>query len=529
MNGSNLDDLQWLQESETRGHDDDPASTAPAAGQRLSFDLLQKFGQSSSAAAGLGSPDHEEIANHDGERLPAEEVVRIAAARIVKFSSHKAGAPSMLQIPFDPALSHLSDEDLRDVELAECLLAAAERVGDKQFNHASALLNLCDSLASKTGNPLQRLGYCLCQALRDRIAREKTMVAGGGGEQPPSPRRFPDLEESLITKSEFAITAMTRGQIPMYQVPHLVAVQAILERVASARQIHVIDLRISNGQQWVALMQGLVSRWSDRTGPPVHLLRVSAVVVSSSVNGTTVADHLASIEETGDRLTKFAESMDVPFRFEIVVMEDGWGFSHDRFGLNLREEALVVYSEYGLRGLMGQPRQAEHVMRVLKQMRPRAMVTIEVEANLNSPNFAHRFVEAMFHYSGVFENIELGMTRDDPNRVVVETVFVGDKISNILACEGEERYMRSVRIGVWRKFFAQFGMVEVEPSEAALHQANLFIEKFSSGHPYTISMDGQSMVLGFKTTPMVCVSTWKFVHLAKLVSNSRDELRVEFY
>ncbi|CAN1262466.1 DELLA protein RGL1 [Linum perenne] len=279
--------------------------------------------------------------------------------------------------------------------------------------------------------------------------------------------------------------------MPMYQVPHLVGVQAILENVATASKIHVIDLKIRNGQHWVALIQGLVSRQSDPTNP------ITAVETASD-------ESLSMVEETGNRLSDFALTMNVPFRFDIVVMEDnGWtDFKLDRFGLNRNEEALVVYSEWGLRRLIAMPREAERVMKTLKQMNPKAMVTIEVEANLNSPNFSGRFVEALFHYSAVFENIEC------------------EKISNILASEGEERYMRSVKIGVWRKFFGQFGMVEIEPSGAAMHQAKLFMEKFVSGQPYTIGMDGKSMVLGFRSTPMICVSTWKFVQLARLASTT---------
>ncbi|CAN1262473.1 DELLA protein RGL1 [Linum perenne] len=444
-----------------------------SAHRRCNFDLLHRYGFQPAAEEEVVQVQEQEQEQEQEQSkevpLYAEEVVRIAGTRIVQHSSRKAGSPSMLQIPFDPSLNYLSHQDLKNVELAEYLLAAAERVGDKQFHHAAALLNLCDSLSSKTGNPVQRLGHCFTRALRHRISRDM------GG------------------------------------------VQAILENVATASKIHVIDLKIRNGQHWVALIQGLVSRQSDPTNPqPVELLRITAVETASD-------ESLSMVEETGNRLSDFALTMNVPFRFDIVVMEDnGWtDFKLDRFGLNRNEEALVVYSEWGLRRLIAMPREAERVMKTLKQMNPKAMVTIEVEANLNSPNFSGRFVEALFHYSAVFENIECGgKGRDDPDRVTVETVFLGEKISNILASEGEERYMRSVKIGVWRKFFGQFGMVEIEPSGAAMHQAKLFMEKFVSGQPYTIGMDGKSMVLGFRSTPMICVSTWKFVQLARLASTT---------
>ncbi|CAN0901611.1 DELLA protein RGL2 [Linum grandiflorum] len=547
---NDVDDDQWLQLQfspsfpavlDHHHHEIDGGysnSNSNSSQRRSNFDLLHKYGfqpvteeeeERPVAALIQQLEEKEEERNHPPAPSPplsAEEVVRIAGTRIVQHSSRKAGSPSMLQIPFDPSLSYLSHQDLKNVELAEYLLAAAERVGDKQFHHAAALLNLCDAMSSETGNPVQRLGHVFSKALRDRISLDMGRAQETDHNKPISPPPH-DPHDSIITTTEFAIRGMERGEMPLFQVPHLVGVQAILENVATSSRIHVIDLRIRTGQHWVALIQGLVSRRSDPTNPqPVELLRVTAVYTASSDESSS-----SSIEETGNRLSEFAKSMNIPFRFDIVVMEDnGWtGFNPDRFGLNRNEESLVVYSEWGLRRLLTKPRDAERVMKTLKQMNTRVMITVEVEANLNSPNFSGRFVEALFHFSAVFENIECcNPNRDDPNRVMIETVYLGDQISNILATEGEARYMRSVKIDVWRRFFKQFGMEEIEPSAAALHQAKLFMEKYVSGQPYTIGMDGKSMVLGFKTTPMICVSTWKFVQLARLASTKRD-LRVEFY
>ncbi|CAI0467030.1 unnamed protein product [Linum tenue] len=420
----------------------------------------------------------------------------------------------MLNIPFDPSLSHLSKDDVRSVELAEYLLAAAERVGDRQFDHAAALLNLCESLASKTGNAVQRLGYCFCQALREKIACDT-------GKKPPQDKKrsVPDYHESLLT-SDFAVKAMQRGAMPMFQVPHMVGIQAIIENVTKANKIHVIDLKIGNGHQWVALMQGLMSL-SDRE--PVELLRVTAVA--------TITSNQSSIKDTGNRLASFAESIEMPFQFNIVVIideDEASDFRPDRFDLDPVEEALVVYSERVLQTLIGQPLRIERMMRAIKQMNPRVMVTVEVEANLNSSSFTGRFVEAIFHYGAIFENLESSMARDNPNRLWVETGLLGHQVGNILASEGVDRYVRSVNLNVWRKFFARFGMVELEPSLTASHQARWFLDRFTAGTPYTIESNEKSLILGFEGTPMLSVSTWKFIQFARLISDNQ-ELRVEFY
>ncbi|CAN0855462.1 DELLA protein RGL1 [Linum grandiflorum] len=455
-----------------------------------SFDILYTHGKSSKEGV-----------------TTVDQVLRIAGERVVEFSNGRAGAPSMLHIPMDPSLSHLSVEDVKNVELVEYLLAAAERVGDHQFDHAASLLNLCGSLACKSGNAVQRLGYYLAQALRDRISCET-------GNKPLEEEREKAAgvirhDEELVTTSESAIKSMQRGQMPMYQIPHLAAVQAILENVASSNKIHVIDLKIGSGLQWVALMQGLsTSSRSDRG--PVDLLRITAV-------GITSFDQ-SQVEETGDRLTSFAGSIDIPFRFEVVVVTDekeASDFRPDRFKLEPDEESLVVYSDDVLKTLIGQPIRIERVMRALKRMNPRIMVVVEVEANLNSPNFGGRFVETMFHYGAIFENLESTMKRDDTFRARIESGLLGHQVSNILASEGEERHVRGVKIGVWRKFFDRFGMVEVEPSAMTLHQAKWFLHRFVKNQSYTVEMDGKSLILGFNGAPMRCVSTWKFVRLGR--------------
>ena len=41
-------------------------------------------------------------------------------------------------------------------------------------------------------------------------------------------------------------------------------------------------------------------------------------------------------------------------------------------------------------------------------------------------------------------------------------MYFGEGIRNSVASEGEERIIRSVKLDVWRAFFARFGMVETD-------------------------------------------------------------------
>ncbi|KAJ4833827.1 hypothetical protein Tsubulata_022429, partial [Turnera subulata] len=92
-----------------------------------------------------------------------------------------------------------------------------------------------------------------------------------------------------------------------HHISHFAGIQAIVENVAEAKKIHIIDFRIRSGQRWTILMQALVCRYE-----PVELLKITAV-------GTT-AKHL--IEDTGKRLMSFAQIMNLPFSFKIVTVPD---------------------------------------------------------------------------------------------------------------------------------------------------------------------------------------------------------------
>uniref|UniRef100_A0A251SQP6 Uncharacterized protein n=1 Tax=Helianthus annuus TaxID=4232 RepID=A0A251SQP6_HELAN len=56
--------------------------------------------------------------------------------------------------------------------------------------------------------------------------------------------------------------------------------------------------------------------------------------------------------------------------------------------------------------------------------------------------------------------------------------------------------IKHVKIDVWRKFFAWFGMKEIKLSMSSLYQANLVAEKFSYGSCCTFDRDGDSLIIG---------------------------------
>ncbi|CAN1241830.1 DELLA protein 2 [Linum perenne] len=272
----------------------------------------------------------------------------------------------------------------------------------------------------------------------------------------------------------------------------LVAVQAILENVVGEKRIHVVDLKIRAGLSIIALMQAL----SGRAKTPLELLKVTAV----ASNDTEERSYIG----TGRRLSNFARGMHIPFLFKVAKVIDMRELGKGQVELEPRE-VTVVYSEYGVGSLISKPSRLDAMMKFVRSLHPRVMVVLETEANHNSSDFGHRFVEALFTAAARFDCMAECMGG------AVEEIYLNERIRNVVMAEGDERVIRDVKIGVWRKYFERCRMIEIQLSKLALDHAKLVVSMFPCAESCLVQVDRKSLLLGWKDTPLVSVSAWKFV------------------
>ncbi|KAF8020817.1 hypothetical protein BT93_G1290 [Corymbia citriodora subsp. variegata] len=416
--------------------------------------------------------------------LSTSETMRIASAKYIQSSS---GAGDDLALP--DYFSRLSEDKIRNVQLAEILLAAAEKVGCQQFDAASSLLDRCNELCCSTGNPVERIVYCFSEALREKINREMERIGIKG----LGKRMTLDVKEDSMSSSLPFIAY--HQLVPFSQVQLFSSIQTIVENVAGAKKVHVVDFDIRSGIQWTVLMQALVARRECS----LELLKITAISTSSQ----------QVIEDIGKRLETFARLFDVPFSFKIIMLQDMLELKDDLFDLD-EEESIVISARFLLRMMIYRLERLESAMKVIKKLNPCVMVVIEVESNHNSPDFTNRFAELLFFCSAYFDCLEECMKGDDVNRTFFESVHFGRGIRTVLAAEGEERTIRNVKIGVWRAFFSRFGMVEVDLGMSSLYQADLIAKKFPCGSSCTLDMNGKCLIIGWKGTPLFSLSAWRF-------------------
>ncbi|XP_068663076.1 DELLA protein RGL1-like [Aristolochia californica] len=420
--------------------------------------------------------------------LSTEDVMRVAGAHYIE-TSVKDDDLSMLQHPFGTSLAGLTEDEIKDVELAQLLLASAEKIGNQQFDRASRLLTQCRYLSSDVGNPVQRVVYYFADALRERIDRVTGRISWKDSE---GRVKWGEELEDLTSGPHPALLACHQC-LPFSLVMQCTQIQAILDTVQTSKKIHLVDMGIRIGVQWTLLMQAL----AERVTCPVELLKISAVGAS--------AERMA---RTGKRLTSVAQNLNLPFAFKEVPVSDMKDLKEDMFEVEA-EESVVVYASVVLSLMIVEPESLENTMRVIRSLKPCLMAVTEVEANLNSLSFNNRFIECLFFFSAWFDCLDAGMDKNDPNRMSVEADFFSEGIRSMVATEGRERIVRHVGLDVWRSFFSRYGFMEVEMNQMYLYQAELIVEKFPTCSSCTIDVNGKSLIISWKGTPLHFISAWK--------------------
>ncbi|XP_011071649.1 DELLA protein RGL1-like [Sesamum indicum] len=421
--------------------------------------------------------------------MSTEKIIELATENFIQAIS-KSKEISVVSHPYPSSMTlGYSTDDLKAIELVQNLLLSADKVDEKKYECARKLLEECDRMSSSAGTPIQRLVLYFAEALYEKIDRETGSISPKGmGKRILHPR------EDLQHTNKFRIS-LHKNQ-PLSQIAQFAGIQTVIEHVAEARKVHVIDLGIRSGLQCTILMQELAAR-QERN---VQHLRITAVGTRSR----------PSIEQTGRQLMAFAESLNLNFSFHIVMVADILDLNERLFELDA-DEAVAVYSAYTLMHMIGQADQLEHIMRVIKSIRPCVMIVTELEANFNSPVFVRRFVEALFFYGAFFDSMAECLKNDEGNRREAESICFSSTIRDVVAAEESKRKIRHVRLNVWRAFFARFGLAETDLGMSSLYQANLVRQGFPSGSSCTLGMNGKCLTIGWKRTPLCTVSAWKFL------------------
>ncbi|GLJ20613.1 hypothetical protein SUGI_0375460 [Cryptomeria japonica] len=419
--------------------------------------------------------------------LSCEEIIKAAGDQYMH-----AWAEGGFNLNYSLAVPGLPGEEQNGIELSHLVLASAEMVSNQRYEEASRLLDQCKIFSSQLGNPIERLCYYFSGAIQERMGRQTCSETYKGKEITPD---FANNYRSDYGKSEFSsLVALCTSVLPYGKMLQFTAVQAILDALRHERSIHVIDLGIRTGCQWTSLIQSLSLKHSSSS---VKHLKITAVGVNSD-----------DLEDSGTRLTEFAKAMAISFSFCSIKVSKLEEIKEDLFNVQAGE-FVAVNAPTVFRTLLYDPTLLGNTVNVIRKLNPHILVSSEVEGQHNSPIFADRFVEVLFYYSAYFDCLEAVLPdRNDLKRVKFEEVCCGSQIRNMIACEGEDRRVRHVKMDIWRSFFKRAGFREKKFSYRAWYQARLLLKQYVNAESFTIEPNGSAMCVGWKGRSLHTLSVW---------------------
>ncbi|KAI3499529.1 hypothetical protein L1887_35330 [Cichorium endivia] len=378
-----------------------------------------------------------------------------------------------------------------EMHLVQLLISCAEAVACRDKAHASTLLAELRANALVFGSSFQRVASCFMQGLTDRLALVQPLGAVG--------LVAPGNKVNVIAseKKEEALR-LVYEVCPHIQFGHFVANFTILEAFEGESFVHVVDLGLTlglpHGHQW----RGLIESLANNHGQCLRRLRITAVGPAGPCANR--------IHIIGDELETYARELGINLEFSLV--ESSLENLKPEDIKTYENEVLVVNSMLQLHCVVKESRGAlNSVLRIIHELSPKVLVLVEQDSSHNGPFFLGRFMEALYYYSAIFDALDAMLPKYDTRRAKIEQFYFAEEIKNIVSCEGPNRVERHERVDQWRRRMSRAGF-QAAPVKL-MARAKEWLTKLDVCEGYTIVEEKGSLVLGWKSKPIVAASCWK--------------------
>ncbi|OIW19946.1 hypothetical protein TanjilG_30880 [Lupinus angustifolius] len=370
--------------------------------------------------------------------------------------------------------------------LKQLLIDCAKALSENNTRDFDQLIVKARSSVSISGDPIQRLGAYMVEGL---VARKE---ASGSGIYRAPRCKEPESKELLsYMQTLFEIC-------PYLKFGYMAANGAIAEACRNEDHIHIIDFQISQGTQWMTLLQALAATPSG--APHVRITGIDDPV-SKYARGD-------GLEIVGKRLAWMSEKFGIPVEFHGVPVFAP-GVTRDI--LDIRPgEALVVNFPLQLHHIadesvdLSNPR--DGLLRLVKSLSPKVTTLVEQESNTNTTPFFNRFIETLDYYLAIFESIDVTLPRSSNERINVEQHCLARDIVNIIACEGKERIERPELFGKWKSRLTMAGFCQ-SPLSSYVNSVIRSLLGCYSEH-YTLVEKDRALLLGWKNRNLISASAW---------------------
>ncbi|KAG6771039.1 hypothetical protein POTOM_022384 [Populus tomentosa] len=378
-------------------------------------------------------------------------------------------------------------EMIPSLDLKHVLLACADAVSNADIQRAAGLMHVLDQMVSVSGEPLQRLGAYMLEGLRARLELSGSKI-------------YRALKcEAPISSDLMTYMGILYQICPYWKFAYTSANVVIREAVEYEPRIHIIDFQIAQGSQWILLIQMLACRPG---GPPA--IHITGVDDSQSAHARG-----GGLDIVGQRLSKVAESCNVPFEFHDVAM-DGSEVQLEHLRVQ-PGEAVVVNFPYVLHHMPDESvdtwNHRDRLIRMVKSLSPRIVTLVEQESNTNTKPFFPRFIETLDYYAAMFESIAAGGSVDVKQRINAEQQCVARDIVNMIACEEAERVERHELLAKWRSRFTMAGFNQYPLGSSATAAVKDLLKEYH--RDYSVQERDWALYLRWRDRDMATSSAWR--------------------
>ncbi|TYK25996.1 scarecrow-like protein 21 [Cucumis melo var. makuwa] len=370
--------------------------------------------------------------------------------------------------------------------LKDLLIACAKALSENRMKDFDNLVATARGAVSIGGEPIQRLGAYMVEGL---VARKEE---SGANIYRALNCREPASDDLL------SYMHMLYEICPYLKFGYMAANGVIAEACRNEDRIHIIDFQITQGTQWLTLLQALAARPS---GAP----HVRITGIDDPVSKYARGDGLEVVEK---RLAEISMKYGIPVEFHGMPV-----FAPDitRDMLDIRPgEALAVNFPLQLHHTpdesvdVNNPR--DGLLRMVKSLSPKVVTLVEQESNTNTTPFFNRFLETLDYYLAIFESIDVTLPRNSKKRINVEQHCLAKDIVNVIACEGRDREERHELFGKWKSRLTMAGFRQ-SPLSSYVNSVIRSLLKYYSDHYTLVEKDG-AMLLGWKNRNLISASAW---------------------
>ncbi|XAR55284.1 hypothetical protein NMG60_11035316 [Bertholletia excelsa] len=378
-------------------------------------------------------------------------------------------------------------EEIPRRELKNALIACAKAVSENDLVRAEFLMSELRRMVSVSGEPIQRLGAYMLEGLVARLASSGSLI-------------YKTLRcKEPVSKELLSYMHVLYEVCPYFKFGYMSANGAIAEAMKDEERVHIIDFQITQGSQWVTLIQAFAAR----PGGPPHI-RITGID-----DPTSAYARGGGLDIVGKKLSKLAESFKVPFEFRGAAISGTEVLLKD---LGVRSgEAIAVNFAFMLHHMpdesVSTQNHRDRLLRLVKGLSPKVVTLVEQESNTNTAAFFPRFLETLDYYSAMFESLDLTLPREHKERISVEQHCLARDVVNVIACEGTERVERHELLGKWKLRFKMAGFTPCPLSALVNATIKTLLENYSKR--YRLEERDGALYLGWMNRDLVASCAWK--------------------